>query len=553
MPRSSWILAAPLLAAALVVAFAAFTLVATEREVLAATEAEGRALLASVSAGVERSLEANRAVERLLAKRLLDLARTLGEELAERPGQEERLLRRFAREHRLKGGLYLDRSLRVVATSAVPPPIGSGGSAALRVEPLKTEDLVRRARERGLGGDGIDEVIVGFGENPFGANVEFLVAARVKGPGGWLLFTEDARELESYRDEAGVERVLDDATASDAIAYLLLQNAAGVVVAASPAARIGETLPPPAPSATWEDSADGRVLDVAIPTDVVEIGGSLRVGLAAGPVEAILDRARTATLAFSAIALLVGLAGSIGLARVDRARRLKEAEHVRELERRARAVELGRMAAGVAHEVRSPLNAIGMASQRLQREVRREKPDLEAVAEIAGAFRAEVERLNRTVEEFLDLGRERSLRPASFDLAAFLDEIVEAEAPEARRDYEPSPLAGDREELRKAVANLVRNARQAAGSGDAVVVAARRAAGGGTTIEVRDAGPGIPLDERERVFEHFATGRREGTGLGLAIARAVVERHGGRLTLDDAPEGGARFTISLPPGEPAPS
>ena len=66
------------------------------------------------------------------------------------------------------------------------------------------------------------------------------------------------------------------------------------------------------------------------------------------------------------------------------------------------------------------------------------------------------------------------------------------------------------------------------------------------TIQVRDGGPGVPEGERERIFLHFVTQRAGGTGLGLAIARQVAERHGGDLSVSDAPEGGANFTLTLP-------
>ena len=164
-------------------------------------------------------------------------------------------------------------------------------------------------------------------------------------------------------------------------------------------------------------------------------------------------------------------------------------------------------------------------------------------------MKREVSRMNRTVEDFLDLSRERPLQRTSVDLAALVSEVVAAEAPAVR--IEPGEdgraIMADREELRRALGNLVRNARQAAGEEEVVV--AWRSDGRGAAIEVRDGGPGIPAEERERIFRHFVTHRAGGTGLGLAVARLVAERHGGELTVDDAPEGGARFTMILPSGD----
>jgi len=102
----------------------------------------------------------------------------------------------------------------------------------------------------------------------------------------------------------------------------------------------------------------------------------------------------------------------------------------------------------------------------------------------------------------------------------------------------------DPDQMRKAIANLLRNARQAAGAGPVAIAWRRR--GREVEIEVTDGGPGVPREDRERIFEYFHTGRAEGTGLGLGIVHSVVTRHGGRIEVGDAPEGGARFTVRLP-------
>jgi signal transduction histidine kinase len=98
--------------------------------------------------------------------------------------------------------------------------------------------------------------------------------------------------------------------------------------------------------------------------------------------------------------------------------------------------------------------------------------------------------------------------------------------------------------------NLVRNAVAAAGPAGGVVVAARREPGpggaAGTVIEVRDGGPGVPAELRQRIFDPFFTTREKGTGLGLAFVREIARDHGGDVAVGDAPEGGACFTLRLP-------
>jgi two-component system NtrC family sensor kinase len=106
-------------------------------------------------------------------------------------------------------------------------------------------------------------------------------------------------------------------------------------------------------------------------------------------------------------------------------------------------------------------------------------------------------------------------------------------------------VRGDAAQLHQVALNLLTNALQAVDDGEEVVVALRRE-GGDAVLEVRDAGPGVDPAIRDRIFEPFFTGREGGTGLGLFVSYGIVERHGGRIEVGTAPEGGARFTVRLP-------
>jgi signal transduction histidine kinase len=108
---------------------------------------------------------------------------------------------------------------------------------------------------------------------------------------------------------------------------------------------------------------------------------------------------------------------------------------------------------------------------------------------------------------------------------------------------------GDRLQLRRALLNLVRNALAAAGPDGRVVLAAGPA-DGGVRCEVRDSGPGVPPELRQRVFDPFFTTREKGTGLGLAFVREILRDHGSAVAVDQAPEGGARFHFLLPGAPP---
>ncbi len=275
MARGGLRAGAAALVAAVVVAYGAFAWRGAETRALDAAEAEARALLDAVASGVESNLAAARATEELLARRLLDLASVLDRERAQRPGREEHFLVRFRSEHRLRGIVWLSDDLLVrvgVGESIAPPGDGPLGRDRLRV--LEAETVARDARTAGLGER--DEIVLGFGESPFGRRSEFLVARRAVATGGYLVLRQSTSELEAFRERAGIERLLRETAAGPAIAYLAVQRRDGTVLLGA-----GDVpRRPPREGAGWTPSDAGRVLDVALPAAWDESGESvLRVGL----------------------------------------------------------------------------------------------------------------------------------------------------------------------------------------------------------------------------------------------------------------------------------
>ena len=176
---------------------------------------------------------------------------------------------------------------------------------------------------------------------------------------------------------------------------------------------------------------------------------------------------------------------------------------------------------------------------------------------------AQTERLGRLVTELLDLSRiEAGVVPLDrepFDVAEFLTSAVreaEVAATAAGRevrfavDAEPGKAVADPARLHQVVANLLDNAARHSPAAGTVTVTARRLADD-LVIEVADEGPGIPPDQRARVFERFTRGGRAaahsgGTGLGLAIARRLVQAHGGKIWIESEPGMGSKFSFLLP-------
>ncbi|HEX3608513.1 MAG TPA: ATP-binding protein [Solirubrobacterales bacterium] len=212
-----------------------------------------------------------------------------------------------------------------------------------------------------------------------------------------------------------------------------------------------------------------------------------------------------------------------------------------------------------SHELRSPLTAI-----RGQLEVlaRNESPSAEEVRRVEAIAMTEMRRVERLVDDLLALARlDEGVGPALREVRAapFLRGFAEG-APS--RPAEVGALAEgsvriDPDLIAQVVRNLLDNSRRHAGPGGRVAISAR-ADGESLTVSVEDDGPGIPSEQRERVFDRFHRNEPSrdrasgGSGLGLGIARSIVELHGGRIWIDDSPLGGARVSFRLPGFEPAP-
>ena len=222
--------------------------------------------------------------------------------------------------------------------------------------------------------------------------------------------------------------------------------------------------------------------------------------------------------------------------------------------RRDRLSSMGALAAGVAHEVRNPLNAIGVIVQRLRREFSPSRDGGE-YAQLTGVVADEVKRVNRIVEQFLELARPPALqkRRANLDellerAAATIEPQVAAAGLALERDFSGlGAVEVDADQLQQALLNLLRNAVEAMAAGTIRLVA-QLLDDDRVEIAVADSGPGIPPDELERVFDPYFTTRAEGTGLGLSLVHRIVSEHGGRIEVHSAAGEGTRFTIQLPRG-----
>jgi signal transduction histidine kinase len=325
---------------------------------------------------------------------------------------------------------------------------------------------------------------------------------------------------------------------------LLLFNASGRAVLVSPSVenfltrrpedlrgcRVSEIFPPGHPIR----QALGVKEDEIIPVESAEVmlegaNGAQRVGLNAQMIRE--HGVRMGTL--------------VTLRDVESIERIGNQLHVSE-----RLAALGRVTAGVAHEVKNPLN-----SMRLWLEVLKGNMPVEPEAQQAvKMLDSEIDRLDRAVKTFLNFTKPLEFKLEETDLRLLLDEVLDAARPaitqagvELRVDLpsEFPPTLVDSQLMHQAVLNLLLNACEFTGPGGRITLSLRRS-GDSAIIAVADSGKGIPAEDQKKIFQLFFTTRPGGTGIGLANTFRFVQLHNGRIEFDSEVGRGTTFRVELP-------
>ncbi|MET0285843.1 MAG: ATP-binding protein [Polyangiales bacterium] len=223
-----------------------------------------------------------------------------------------------------------------------------------------------------------------------------------------------------------------------------------------------------------------------------------------------------------------------------------------QLRQSERLAAVGRLAAHVTHEVRNPLNSIRLNVEPLQEDVADAGPESQRV--LASIVR-EVDRLTDLTDQYLRLVRlpEPKRKPTELaelvrDVSTFLAPEMELANVRTELALEDMKIPADEGQLRQALLNLSRNAREAMPDGGTMRIELTSSAGG-ALLRVQDEGGGIPEAERAKIFDLFYTTKQHGTGLGLPLTLQIVAAHGGRIACLPGANGGAVFELWLPRAE----
>jgi signal transduction histidine kinase len=311
------------------------------------------------------------------------------------------------------------------------------------------------------------------------------------------------------------------------------------------------------------DGREGKILDIAAPFILEnpympnkKIAGLVRIGLDRGSMDQIIAENRRNIFIF--MLLVVGIALlSMWLLYHDQNRHLAGIiDMERRLEKAERLSSLVQLAAGVAHEIRNPLNAISMATQRLKRDyVPPDEAKAQEFKNLSTVIRDEIRRLNAIIEEFLSFSKSRRLELSNFSVTEVLQKIVSLIAEEAKSKgitletkwrLSPAVIPMDMNKLQQAFLNFIKNAMESITGQGTITIAVDKENKNYLLVSITDTGCGMTAEEIEKIFSPEYTTKEKGLGLGIPLATEIVRGHGGDVRVISRRGAGTTFEIILP-------
>jgi len=377
-----------------------------------------------------------------------------------------------------------------------------------------------------------------------------------------IVIAGDAASYSQALQETGISRLARRMAREPGIEYIAFQTAAGVEFSSrhldslSEIAKddfLSQALKADSVVQRINEYGGKRILELVRPFSAAQYQpGLFRVGLSLDRYDAVSRGYNQQLIIVTGVLLMLSLV-AMAYIRGRRKRQDMVAEYERQALRRERLSEMGNLAAGVAHEIRNPLNTISIAAQRLAREFE-PNTNREQYDSFTTQIRTETGRLNDIITRFLALARDDQRQRAVVRVDLLLKEVEALLKIEGDRlgivvtvSVEPDlRLEADPDRLKELFLNLFSNTREALSgrTGSFVVDALREAEK--IRITVTDDGPGIPREIRDKVFAPYYTSKQGGTGLGLPTAQRIVSDFGGEISLDETHASGTRFIILFP-------
>ncbi|MCJ7641747.1 MAG: ATP-binding protein [Desulfobacterales bacterium] len=404
-----------------------------------------------------------------------------------------------------------------------------------------------------------------FGKQWTGEAPWFFVAISRKSAPGVIALYLNRDQMERTVRQFAVQRAISDSGLREGILYVSVVDTQLNTLGHTDPVFIGNKLEDPfLRNALQSDQPASRLYRPPKGDEIFEVAksfsidhkpmGLIRIGYSQKEIHPILSHIMKNVILSILFFLILGIA-AVAFVWVNQNRHLKK---MKEMEDRIQLAErlssLGHLAAGVAHEIRNPLNAIGMGLQRLKKEFLPEDPlRKEEYIGFADLISKEIRRVNEIVEQFLNLSRPFQLNRRMSSLEELLKSVSALFQEEAhthgitiQTEIRPGLpwMNVDPERLTQAFINIMKNGIQAMDHGGKLRIESR-ALKDRVEVVISDTGAGIPPDQIEKVFNYYYTTREQGVGLGLPIAHRIIEAHGGQLSLESRVGSGTAVTVTL--------
>ncbi|HPC02770.1 MAG TPA: ATP-binding protein [Syntrophales bacterium] len=393
------------------------------------------------------------------------------------------------------------------------------------------------------------------------------IAVRRKDGSGTIITALDDKGLRKWCVRISLDRAIDEVGWGSGMAYLVILDKNGVEIARSgpedlpPGAdpllvqRIfAEKAPIPMGKGEWKDHP---VLEVLAPVDLDEqVVGYARIGLFNDKTNEILRENKNQAVISTVFFILIGVLSIYALYQNQNRHLIKMEEMGRKLRQAERLSALGKLAAGVAHEIRNPLNAISIAVQRIQRQFPPEEEEKKSqFLKIMGILREEIRRLNGIIEEFIVFTRSRKLNFQRQSIVQVLRKITELMTEEAHAkgiqlltvwNGSQAMVSMDEDKMKQALLNILKNALESITGEGTVTVSVQKNGEQEVRIRIADTGSGLTAEQMEHIFSPEYTTKEKGLGLGLPLAYEIIRGHQGEIHVESRVGEGTVFEIRLP-------
>lgn len=410
---------------------------------------------------------------------------------------------------------------------------------------------------------GKDEILIDLFKDQADQNSPGLIGIRRKSGNGTIIIILDGKNIKYWKSRTAVQVAAEEKEWGENVRYLMVMDANGNLIGG-----IGDisnrdwaetTLLPldMDRSSRWLKSASISVLETYAPLKFNnQATGKIILGLDGERIDNLLRKNRDQIFLSLGLMLLIGIIAVWLLYRNQNQHLSRIQQMSDKLNQAERLSSLGQLAAGVAHEIRNPLNAISMAAQRIQREFGPPEEDIKRdFTQLTGIIRDEIRRLNRIIEDFLSLSRSRfNLRSQSIihlleETASLFEGEAEAKNIVIKKQWNNSDymVYMDMDKMKQALLNLIKNAIESIPDKGTIILTLVSKSSTSISILITDTGRGISPDDIMRVFDPNYTTKEKGLGLGLQISYEIIRAHKGELLVKSDPNReGTTFEIILP-------